>query len=954
MKRIKSLMLLFAFVLLLTGSAWAGNFPTASADLSFDIASGDAISFIEGDFKSPKVLSGEVKLSADKISVDKGLKVINVVISKDKGGFSDYNISRDLSVDVYLVGSKDVSMKFDEAFKLSDDKKASNDLYVPFPIVLFDLGADPSSDVVLTSGDAQNRVSKVTFYQVHSKDLDSKMKLNGLYVADKNSGDIKVVTLSNDVYKAFNGVPSSKDTYFVVRNGATAKASMDLPVMLKVSADVASDLMVTKWQWGSKNLAYGILSKDVKDKRATSNDVVLEPMRMMSSTDVSFDVVKVSAYNVTKKAYSDTVQLKNYLMASDAVVNYHVGEKVITSKDVKFADPSTWVATKLTSADFNKVSADISADIDFILSGDKSGDVPAVTWYTSSDWKTSYDFSKNDIVVTALDLYASYDKTAAKEEEEGDETPTFAIESVTATASPTSVSVDVSFDVTATLKLSSGDVASADKVTYTLLYSGSTLATVTNSADKATLSTKATAAMYPSADLTVRVEITYSGDVVASKDSSAVTITILSADSTPDDKKEDEGGKGDDTGDDTPKEGATADEAKTEAAKEIKNLLATSPDATVADLLNSATFVANVTKNVSSGTLDMGVLNGFTTLKNLSQLLTKLAGNGTSVTALNFATITTVTTIAAGDLDGVKVTTMDFSANTSVTTASFKGATITGTLNLSGAVHKVATVDLAGATVDTVDMKSSGVTSATLDASSDVKKIDANGSDLATIELAGNDNIQELDVGGTSVSDLDAAGCEGLTTLGAEGGTSTGAGSLQNLDVTGCKNLTNLTVTNNKLLGIAADSTTKRPTTFSARGQGRSAPSSFTFSRTFSLISLLRSILGSTPTFTITSTTVTSIVGGTNNTGTITDSGDITFSSMPTQLKYDYNPTFAAASSTEFAASAEDGMDVTISANAGTEEEAKLPSSSGGGCDAGFGFGALAALMAVFALKKRR
>lgn len=825
---------------------------------------------------------------------------ISAVQNKDYKGNVKINIGSGALINGYVVALSDDVFKFSPATVSMEVNVASIDAgtatlsYDTYP------GA-----IKITGGVFSKRPYKVT---------DTSKS----YV----SGDYSIIPLSNDTYK-YGVVAAAKIAKPTLSIDVNGKVSTDYTAVYSKDQELVLTALPTPADIASIDIAYTYKWTKSEDKTVSADTKVFT---------LSGDVADSGTYKCVIEVSMDG----KVLGSADATVKVTITEEESETKEITVkisADKTSMAVGETATFKITTVSPDLTGAVYTWFKGTASTDKTSSTdnFVVSSDEAGSFDVY---VLVTSGDYIGSSDKvtitvTEAEAEEDEKATITIAPKSGTSATLPDGT---VGTEYTATLSDYFTVTTSPDsKAVYTW--------SATDLPDGLSVSAGAiTGKPTASADAaTVTVKVTLSDDTTVSADATA-TITI----------------KASSGGSDTPKEGATAEEAKAEARKEIDSLLATSSDATVADLLTSATFVANVTKNVSSGTLDMGVLNGFTTLKNLSQLLATLASNGTSVTALNFATITTVTAIAAGDLDGVKVTTMDFSANTSVTTASFKGATITGTLNLSGAVHKVATVDLAGATVDTVDMKSSGVTSATLDASSDVKKIDANGSDLATIELAGNDNIQELDVGGTSVTDLDAAGCEGLTTLGAEGGTGTGDGSLQNLDVTGCTSLTSLTVTNNKLLGIAADSTTKRPTTFSARGQGRSAPSSFTFSRTFNLISLLRSILGSTPTFTITSTTVTSIVGGTNNTGTITDSGDITFSSMPTQLKYDYNPTFAAASGTEFVAAAEDGMDVTISANAGEEEEATLPSSSGGGCDAGFGFGALAALMAVFALKKRR
>ncbi|MBQ7559672.1 MAG: hypothetical protein IJT20_05445 [Synergistaceae bacterium] len=98
-------------------------------------------------------------------------------------------------------------------------------------------------------------------------------------------------------------------------------------------------------------------------------------------------------------------------------------------------------------------------------------------------------------------------------------------------------------------------------------------------------------------------------------------------------------------------------------------------------------------------------------------------------------------------------------------------------------------------------------------------------------------------------------------------------------------------------------------------------------------------------------------------TATVTD-GKVSFTRTPKNFKYEYDTGFRRSGRTASAGSfitAEDedeengNMDVTIETGSVTGSAGGIASSSGGGCDAGFGYGALSALILVFAtLKKRR
>ncbi len=402
--------------------------------------------------------------------------------------------------------------------------------------------------------------------------------------------------------------------------------------------------------------------------------------------------------------------------------------------------------------------------------------------------------------------------------------------------------------------------------------------------------------------------------------------------------------------------------------------------------------LANSVSNTNNTTNELNLSSiALTSTKGIAALLTAVqTGSGVNTSEMTLILSKNSDLSQVSDLSGVEVKSLNLEGNTSVKTVDLKGATITGTLNMKGmggtkgATETKATVDLKNAKVDTVDMSDSAVGTLTLDPSSDVKTIQASGSDLADINLAGNENIESLDISETEVTKLDAAGCAGLTNLTAAG-SSNGTGKLKKIDISGCSSLTELTVSRNQLFGIKGHGLTS-VRTFKARGQKVSNPSASTvFRRSMNfwefLWNLWRAIViddianGNTdetdPGEYVEGTSSKDIApfdvediasvydpNNTSNDATPDADGMINFTTTPNGIKYDYVPDFPNAGLAGFITAAdedsENGMDVEVS-DGTTEEEATLGNSSGGGCDAGFGLGALSALMLVFAtLKKRR
>ena len=402
--------------------------------------------------------------------------------------------------------------------------------------------------------------------------------------------------------------------------------------------------------------------------------------------------------------------------------------------------------------------------------------------------------------------------------------------------------------------------------------------------------------------------------------------------------------------------------------------------------------LANSVSNTNNTTNELNLSSiALTSTKGLAELLTAVqtgSGVNTSEMTLNLSKNSDLSQVS--DLSGVEVKSLNLEGNTSVKTVDLKGATITGTLNMKGmggtkgATETKATVDLKNAKVDTVDMSDSAVGTLTLDPSSDVKTIQASGSDLADINLAGNENIESLDISETEVTKLDATGCAGLTNLTAAG-SSNGTGKLKKIDISGCASLTELTVSRNQLFGIKGHGLTS-VRTFRARGQKVSSSSASTvFRRSMNFWEFLWNLWRATviddiangntdetdPGEYVEGTSSKDIApfdvadiasvydpNNTSNDATPDADGMINFTTTPNGIKYDYVPDFPNAGLAGFITAAdensESGMDVEVS-DGTAEEEAALGSSSGGGCDAGFGLGALSALMLVFAtLKKRR
>ncbi len=1034
-------MLLCAFVLALTGSAWAtgdstGDSDVISADLlSFDEAVNAAISFdISADVISEdsRDVVFMVKLSIDAVaSIDSGdssFATVKVIASKDNSVLETFE--KNQSIDVFVVGSGDV-VKLD-AFKLSKDTTTkSTDLLVAFPVVLFEKA---SGDMKVTSTD--KKITSLTIRQNFSADVDVK----GI---NPRSGDknIVVAVWSNDKYVALttsadfkiasNDLPTSK--FAVVVSGDKKEiASSDFVEFSLPSFDVG-DLVVVKFVTSNdkKNIAYGIIySGDVSADVISQDKIWLDLVSVLSDEPE----VKVAIYNASDDTMSKTMTFTRHFGGKNGEVSFDLNGLVLSGDKIKahkvsFDEPSTWTILSLDT-DYDIKSSDVTSP-DKFTSFDFKG------WFTSRDWTKKV--TSLDIFVGSSTLYASYDVTVKTEEEKQSSDGSFDF-TVKVTPSPTSVSVDKTFKLTATVTPTSIDLANVTpKYKWTWKNAKNTTAQ-TLSLDKDSGDVTATSAMYPSADFYVTVTIT-SGDTV-SHDAYA-TVTILSADSgsggsstssatlstlavtiSPDkgtydvsvnkadtidlsltvkatysgdttatdvtstlgakatwtlgtvsptttvfslkndsgatntlniasaitegtytvpvsvkvtsgdvsddatvtytivaSKSGGSGGGTPDSGDVTSGDVTSGDVTKEDAKEAVTEALKGKTNPSVTDLLGSTAAITAISKTVSStGELDMSVLNGVTSLEGLATLLTNL-GN---VKSLNFADMGSSLT-KIDNLDGVKLDSISLAGNTHITT-----------------------VDLSGAQIPVVNAKGSSA--------------------LTSVNVAGNTSIASLDIGETKVASLDVAGCTNLQDLEVDNSGTTGQGSLEELNIEGCVSLKNLTLTKNKLLGIKKPTGLKNTVAIKARNQRR--PHTFT-SASFNFWTFLwQTILGKTTAFSATTATfeptritvITYTVGTTTTSTDVPASGDVTLSGTPTGIAYEYDTsgfgpsTGSSLQSASVVAADDTGMDVTLGTVGSSTDDEESPTlgSSGGGCDAGFGLGALSAVMLMFALIKKR
>ncbi|MDY6399856.1 MAG: hypothetical protein SPK67_06000 [Synergistales bacterium] len=332
------------------------------------------------------------------------------------------------------------------------------------------------------------------------------------------------------------------------------------------------------------------------------------------------------------------------------------------------------------------------------------------------------------------------------------------------------------------------------------------------------------------------------------------------------------------------------------------------------------------------------------------------------------------------------LTTLDLSEVKTLTTTSLTADNLGSTTEIKIGENNtsITTVDLSGSKVETVTMQKSSVQTLTLGSS--VKTVDAKDSaNLTAIDFSQSTNVQTVNISGTQVASADLSNCTELVSFSfdvAPGGGTESAGALQTLKLPETSDkLENLAVRGNQLLWLSLGSS-KYPNlkNINVRGQRRGGLSiKMAFDFFEFLWNLYQQSLyeneadyeeyteGAEMPFDVTqiSSDITYVASDDNSTQTATiTNGKVNFIKTPKNFKYEYDTGFRRSGRTASTGSfitAEDedeengNMDVTIETGSVTGSAGGLESSSGGGCDAGFSYGALSALMLVFAtLKKRR
>ncbi|MDY6399511.1 MAG: hypothetical protein SPL01_02400 [Synergistales bacterium] len=390
---------------------------------------------------------------------------------------------------------------------------------------------------------------------------------------------------------------------------------------------------------------------------------------------------------------------------------------------------------------------------------------------------------------------------------------------------------------------------------------------------------------------------------------------------------------------------------QTAVSEKVNELLKTKAQSeiTLSDILGSDTAAIKTAIAASGG--EFKLPNGVGNLSDLATLATNLG-----IKTLNI-TSTTTTLASISGLTGVNLEAINLESNTSVKAVSLVGATIT-----------------------TVTLTKSAVTSLTLGSgtsAANVKNVDANGATaLEEVDIKGNTNITTLDIGNTAVTELDAENCTALTTLEVDNSSSNTQGELKNLSVKGCSNLTKLTISKNQLLWLdLSDTKMTRGANggFSGRNQKRSAPN---FKRKLNFFEFLwnlwaASLEGKTDyprtyneetsspdiapfkTSQIATTVSYTLSDDTTGTAEIDSNGTATLPAGTKSFKYYYNPFPTTAGTGGFTtADTADSSDMDVEITSTPLEEETYPSlgGSGGGC--GSGFGIISALVLVL-LKKR-
>ena len=246
------------------------------------------------------------------------------------------------------------------------------------------------------------------------------------------------------------------------------------------------------------------------------------------------------------------------------------------------------------------------------------------------------------------------------------------------------------------------------------------------------------------------------------------------------------------------------------------------------------------------------------------------------------------------------------------------------------------------ANVKKVEIKNSAVVSLNLSKSA-VEEIEANNCEiLETVTLEDCKEIVKVNFSETALAKLVVKGCEALTALSCE------SSDLKNLDIDGCQKLEKLNVKNNSLPKLRISKTNfPSLTEFSCENQKITSK----LSQSFNLNNFLQSLVISSATAADTSEldNIKNIKGYDTSNNELSyelnkETGEIKFSEEPYTLTYDYNTGFEDIL-----------MDVNISISNGekwgagdgenlSDEENSL-SSSGSGCNSGFGFMILGLLL---------
>ncbi|MDY6399837.1 MAG: hypothetical protein SPL10_05245 [Synergistales bacterium] len=220
-----------------------------------------------------------------------------------------------------------------------------------------------------------------------------------------------------------------------------------------------------------------------------------------------------------------------------------------------------------------------------------------------------------------------------------------------------------------------------------------------------------------------------------------------------------------------------------------------------------------------------------------------------------------------------------------------------------------------------------------------LEKLDAKGcSNLEEVNLEGCQSLEYLDVSETAITKLDTSNCEKLSSINCS------SCDISELNIDGCKKLADLNCANNSLSrldvsGFALNSLECEHQT--VKGFIRRA--------SFNILDILLRRLEAFVTSDANDDSgyvanVKDITGVDENgnefspTSYNEETGEVVFSKAPAEIKYNYITGFSDTS-----------MDVTVETSSDTTGDTESLGSSGGGCNAGLGFFALALLL----LKKK-